>query len=92
MAILRIKELMGQKGISRKELAKKIKVSETTISNICSEANYPKLELLPKLAKALDVDIRELFIPTKGSIISDSEVAEAKGLIEQSLNLLSGKR
>lgn len=90
--ILRIKEIMTQKGVSREDLANKVGVSNTTISNICSETNYPKLDLLPKLAKALKVDIRELFIPTKGNIISDNEVAEAKELIEKGLNILNGKR
>lgn len=90
--ILRIKEIMTQKGISREDLANKVGVSNTTISNICSETNYPKLDLLPKLAKALKVDIRELFIPTKGNIISDGEVAEAKELIEKGLDILKGKR
>ncbi len=92
MQILRIKELMLLKKISRDDLAKKVGVTPTTISNICSETNYPKIELLPKLAKALGVDIRELFIPTKGNIISENEILEARGLIEKGLKVLSGKR
>jgi transcriptional regulator with XRE-family HTH domain len=90
-AILRIKEIMGQKGMSRKGLAESVGVSVTTISNICSETSYPTVELLPKLAKALDCDIRELFISTKGNSVTDSEVAEARELIGKGLNILKGK-
>ena len=90
MAVLRIKELMGQKGISRKDLAKKVKVSETTISNICSETNLPTIKLLLKIAKALDADIRELFVSTKGDAITQSEVTEATDLIAKGLSILNG--
>lgn len=92
MQILRIKELMQLKGISRDELADKIGISPTSISNICTETNYPKFELLPKFAKALGVDIRELFIPTKTSSITETEVAEAREFITKGLNILNGKR
>jgi transcriptional regulator with XRE-family HTH domain len=90
MEILRLKQLMNLKGISREELANKVGVSMTTISNISSEKNLPTITLLIQLAKALDVDIREMFIPTKGSIITESEVEEAKALLEKSLQILKG--
>jgi transcriptional regulator with XRE-family HTH domain len=90
--LLRIKEIMTQKEISREDLAVEVGVSNTTISNICSHTNYPALDLLPRLAKALKVDIRELFIPTKTSPITDIEVFEARELIEKGLKILSGKR
>jgi transcriptional regulator with XRE-family HTH domain len=92
MGILRIKEIMGQKGVSREELAKGAGVSKTTISNICSETNYPSIELLPKLAKALDVDVRELFTPTKSNVILESELKEATELIAKVLKLLKGNK
>jgi hypothetical protein len=47
---------------------------------------------LPKFAKALGVDIRELFIPTKPSSITEAEVAEAREFITKGLNILNGKR
>ncbi len=49
-SILRIKELMQIKELSREDLAERVGVSVTTISNICSESNYPKVELLPIIA------------------------------------------
>lgn len=90
MEILRLKELMAQKGVSREELAKKVGVSMTTVSNINSEKNLPTIHLLLQIAEALDVDIREMFVPTKGSVITKSEVEEAKALLEKSLQILKG--
>lgn len=91
MAILRLKEIMTLKGISRDELSSRVEVSPTTISNISSENNLPTIKLLLKIAEALDVDVRELFVSTKGTSITQLEVDEAKELIEKGLGILSGK-
>lgn len=88
MGILRLKELMAQKGMSREDLASKVGVSMTTISNINSENNLPTIHLLLQIAKALDVDIREMFVPTKGTAISQLEVEEVKDLLKRSLKIL----
>jgi DNA-binding XRE family transcriptional regulator len=90
MALLRVKELMIKKNITRDELANMVDVSPTSISNICVENNYPKLELLFKIAEALDVDIRELFNPTKGGMISKSELNEAIRVIQNGVKMLDG--
>lgn len=65
MNILRLKELLKEKGISGKELSEKIEVSEMTISNIVQGNNFPKPENLLKIAEVLDVDVRDLFVSTK---------------------------
>lgn len=88
MEILRLKELMAQKGVSREELAKKVGVSMTTISNINSEKNLPTIHLLLQIAKALNVDIREMFVPTKENLVVQSEFEEAKRLIQNGLTIL----
>lgn len=90
MSMLRIKELMIKKNISRKELSTAIGISETAISNICNENNYPKMESLPKFAEIFDVDIRELFNPTKGGVISKDELLEAKKMFQNGLKMLDG--
>ena len=92
MQVLRLKEIMVQKGMSREELASKVGVSMTTISNINSEKNLPTIQLLLQLAEALGVDIREMFVPTKGNVVTQNEVEEAKELIEKGLNLLNGQK
>ena len=81
--ILRIKEVMKEKGISRNEVAEKVEVSPATISNICTEKSYPSIPLLTKLADVLNVDIRELLISTK-----PGKIEEAKKLIEDGLKKL----
>ena len=91
MEILRLKELMTLKGISREELANKVSVSVTTISNISSEKNLPTIHLLLQIAEALDVDIREMFVSTKRNIVTQSEVDKAKVLLEKSLKILEGR-
>ncbi|MEN9908931.1 MAG: hypothetical protein RLZZ540_2080 [Bacteroidota bacterium] len=90
MAILRLKLLMAQKGMSREDLASKVGVSMTTISNINKENNLPTIHLLLQIAEALDVDIREMFVPTKGSSVIQNEVDQAKKLFEKGLNILNG--
>jgi DNA-binding XRE family transcriptional regulator len=90
MALLRVKELMIKKNVTRDELAKLVDVSPTSISNICAEHNYPKLELLFNIATALDVDIRELFNPTKGGVVSRDELQEAKLVLQKGVKMLDG--
>lgn len=92
MEILRLKELMSQKGMSREDLANKVGVSMTTISNINSEKNLPTIHLLLQIAEALDVDVREMFVPTKGNVVTQNEVDEAKDLIEKGLRILEAKK
>jgi transcriptional regulator with XRE-family HTH domain len=65
MEILRLKNLLLEKGVTGKDLAEKVGVSAVTISTITSGNSFPKPELLKKIAEELDVDIRELFHPTK---------------------------
>jgi transcriptional regulator with XRE-family HTH domain len=88
MSVLRLKEIMAQKNVSREELATKVGVSMTTISNINSETNLPTIKLLLQIAEALDVDIREMFVPTKGTVVLQSEVNQVKELLEKSLQIL----
>ncbi len=68
MELLRLKELLKEKDITGKDLAEKVGVSSVAISNITSGNSFPKPELLKSIAEVLDIDIRELFIPTKESV------------------------
>ena len=74
--------------MSREDIANKVGVSMTTISNINSEKNLPTITLLLQIAEALNVDIREMFVPTKGNIVVQSEIEEARRLIKNGLNIL----
>lgn len=79
---------MAERGMSREELSNKVGVSMTTISNINSEKNFPTFHLLLQLAEALDVDVREMLVPTKGNLVVQSEIEEAKDLIKRGLEKL----
>ncbi|GBF19530.1 MULTISPECIES: helix-turn-helix domain-containing protein [Arenibacter] len=68
MELLRLKELLSESGINGKTLADKTGVSQNTISNIVSGKNFPKPDLLLKIAEVLDVDVREMFNSTKNGI------------------------
>lgn len=63
--INRIKEVLVIKDVPQKELAEKLKRSTTTIASICNNKSQPHLKDLKRIAEILDVDIRELLIPTK---------------------------
>jgi transcriptional regulator with XRE-family HTH domain len=65
MSILRIKELLIEKGISGKDLAAKVEVTPASISNIVQGNSFPKPDLLIKIAEVLNVDVRELLISTR---------------------------
>lgn len=65
MSILRLKEILNEKGIKGKELAEKVNVTQASISNIVNGNSFPKPELLQDIAKVLDIDIRDLFTSTK---------------------------
>lgn len=57
----RIKERREQLGMSRPELAKKIGVSDSAISNYENAISNPKIELLYKLFEALECDANYLY-------------------------------
>jgi transcriptional regulator with XRE-family HTH domain len=63
--INRIKEILVIQGISQKELAVKLGKSTNSIASICNNKSQPHLKDLKKIAQILDVDIRELLVPTK---------------------------
>lgn len=94
MIVLRLKEILNEKGITGKELSTKVNVTQASISNIVQGNSFPKPELLVKIANTLDVDIRELFIPTK-EISKEYEIVNydifEKSLQEDFINMKSKK-
>lgn len=67
MEILRLKDLLAEKKVNGKDLADQVGVTPASISNIVQGNSFPKPELLVKIAKQLDVDVRDLFYSTKQS-------------------------
>ena len=64
--INRIKEILVIQGKTQVWLAQKLEKSATAIAAMCNNKTQPHLKELKKIAKILDVDIRELLVSTKG--------------------------
>jgi len=62
--INRIKEVLVIKGMSQKELAAALGKNPNTIASICNNKAQPHLKDLKRIAEILEVDIRELLVPT----------------------------
>lgn len=65
--INRIKAVLAEKQLTSKWLAERLGKSENTISKWCSNKVQPSLKNLVEIAKILDIDVRELIVPTKES-------------------------
>ncbi|WP_286760933.1 helix-turn-helix domain-containing protein [Salegentibacter sp. UBA1130] len=72
MELLRIKELLKQKGITGKEFAEQLGISPVAMSNIASGNSFPRPELLLKIAENFDVDLKELFVSTKVNQVNEA--------------------
>lgn len=62
MLVLKIKEIRTEKGLTQKELSKLSGVSESYIGDLERNEKIPSIVTICKLAKALEIDIKELFI------------------------------
>jgi putative transcriptional regulator len=63
--INRIKEVLVIKGMSQKDLSLKLGKSTNSMASMCNNKSQPHLKDLKRIAQILDVDIRELLVPTK---------------------------
>lgn len=63
MAIMRIKELRKQAGITQERLAEDVGVTQSIASDWEREVYLPRAIQLPLLAKSLSVSINELYDP-----------------------------
>ncbi len=67
---MRIKELLREKGMTAKELAARLGMTETGLSIAISDKGNPPLKRLEAIATALGVSPAELFAaPKEGAII-----------------------
>jgi len=61
----RIKIILAEKDKSAKWLAEVINKDKSTVSRWCTNDMQPTIETFYEIAKLLDVDVRELFVPSK---------------------------
>lgn len=64
-AVNRLKVVLAEKNKTNRWLAEAIGKNENTISRWCSNKSQPSVDVVVKIAKALDIDVRELFNTTK---------------------------
>ena len=62
--INRLKIVLAEREITQKDFAEMMAVTPHTISRICNNDTQPSLRLLRKMALTLEIDIRELLVPT----------------------------
>lgn len=63
--INRIKEILVIQGKSQVWLAQRIGKSQTAVTAFCNNKSQPHLKDLRLIAEVLEVDIRELLVPTR---------------------------
>ena len=61
----RIKAVLAEKEKTSRELANQLGKTETSVSRWCTNDMQPSIETLYEIALLLDVDIRQLLVPTK---------------------------
>jgi transcriptional regulator with XRE-family HTH domain len=82
MSVLRLKEVLKEKEMSGKKLAEIVGITETSLSRIINGDQQPRFDLLLKIAQTLNVDIRELFHPTKENDTPLEDIQEAINILE----------
>lgn len=66
MKLDRLKVVLIEQRRTGKWLAEKLGKNETPVSRWCANVSQSSLETLFSIAKALNVDVKELLIPTYG--------------------------
>lgn len=64
-AINRLKAVLAEQGKTNKWLAEKLEKNETTISRWCTNEVQPSMDTFVEIAKLLNVDVRDLLVPTR---------------------------
>ena len=82
MKILRLKEILKEKGITGKELALMVNVTEASVSNLVKGDSIPRKQLLIDIASALDVDLNDLFIANKTQKNPKEIIESIRGAID----------
>lgn len=60
-----IKSVLTEQGRTNKWLAVQLNKDQATVSKWCTNTAQPGLETLVKIAECLNVDARDLIVPTK---------------------------
>ena len=63
--INRIKIVLVEQNRTGKWLAEQLNKNEATVSRWCTNESQPSLDALIKISEVLNVDVRDLLMPTK---------------------------
>jgi transcriptional regulator with XRE-family HTH domain len=87
----RIKELRKARGLSQEQLSEKINIDPKHLSRIEVGKSYPSLDTAEKLAKALGVEIKDLFEfahHTRSKELTENISRMVKGVDDNDLRLI----
>lgn len=60
---IRLKEILAEKGMSQRELARLMNVRHPTINHLCSDSvDRVYIRTLEQICEALDIDVNELIV------------------------------
>lgn len=77
-ACFRIKELRQKAGMTQKDLAEKLGFQSSSVVTMWESGDRnPKSEILPALSKALNCEIRDLYVEQSAFICADSAQSSA---------------
>jgi len=65
MKVNRIREVLLEEGKTNNWLARELNLNKVTVSRWCTNTFQPTIDNLLRIAKVLDVDVRELLVKTK---------------------------
>lgn len=77
--MLRIKEVLKEKGITLKDLAIMLGITNVALSRIVN--GNTTIETLRKIAYVLDVDVRDLIEPTKNTLKRPLFIKDDNGVL-----------
>jgi putative transcriptional regulator len=69
----RIKGALADAGVSNKELAEHLGVSEHTVSRWCTNDQQPSIKDLFRIADFLQINVQDLLVPNKLSTASSKK-------------------
>lgn len=84
----KIKVLLDRRGMTQRELAKRIGITEVSMSRYVCNARIPKGPLIAAMAKALGVSADELLGLAEGPVISDDKPPSAQPEKEKAKRVL----
>ncbi len=64
-SINRLKVVLAEQNRSNKWLAEQLSKTEATVSRWCTNESQPSIDTLTKIARLLNVDVREMLLSTK---------------------------